>query len=98
MTQDLAALVDAAGPEELIALIGQLEAARALAWARLNHGPGFCVPPGEVQDRLLTMTDALVDQAGWGVGICEGRPERSSALGWGRFERLDEAKPIAIVA
>lgn len=32
---------------------------------------------------------ALVDQAGWGVGICEGRPERSSALGWGRFERAD---------
>jgi len=31
---------------------------------------------------------ALVDQAGWGVGICEGRPERSSALGWGRFERI----------
>ena len=31
---------------------------------------------------------ALVDQAGWGVGICEGRPERSSALGWGRFERV----------
>lgn len=30
---------------------------------------------------------ALVDQAGWGVGICEGRPERSSALGWGRFIR-----------
>jgi hypothetical protein len=30
---------------------------------------------------------ALVDQAGWGVGICEGRPEKSSALGWGRFER-----------
>ena len=30
---------------------------------------------------------ALIDQAGWGVGICEGRPERSSALGWGRFER-----------
>jgi hypothetical protein len=33
---------------------------------------------------------ALVDQAGWGVGICEGRPERSSALGWGRFERFEE--------
>jgi hypothetical protein len=33
---------------------------------------------------------ALVDQAGWGVGICEGRPERSSALGWGRFERVVE--------
>ncbi len=33
---------------------------------------------------------ALVDQAGWGVGIGEGRPERSSALGWGRFERYTE--------
>ncbi|MFA4972809.1 MAG: hypothetical protein WC683_09365 [bacterium] len=31
---------------------------------------------------------ALVDHAGWGVGLCEGRPERSSALGWGRFERV----------
>jgi len=31
---------------------------------------------------------ALVDQAGWGVGICEGRPERSSALGWGRYQRV----------
>ena len=30
---------------------------------------------------------ALIDQAGWGVGICEGRPERTSALGWGRFMR-----------
>ena len=37
------------------------------------------------QEQLL----ALVDQAGWGVGICEGRPERSSALGWGRFERVE---------
>lgn len=33
------------------------------------------------KDQLL----ALAGQAGWGVGICEGRPERSSALGWGRF-------------
>jgi hypothetical protein len=33
---------------------------------------------------------ALVDQAGWGVGICEGWPERTSALGWGRFERAAE--------
>ena len=31
---------------------------------------------------------ALIDQAGWGVGLCEGRPERTSALGWGRFERI----------
>jgi hypothetical protein len=31
---------------------------------------------------------ALVDQAGWGVGIGEGRPEKSSALGWGRFARV----------
>ena len=31
---------------------------------------------------------ALVDQAGWGVGICEGRPEKSSTLGWGRFMRV----------
>src|SRR5215510_11036858 len=33
---------------------------------------------------------ALVDQAGWGIGICEGRPEKSSALGWGRFARVVE--------
>lgn len=33
---------------------------------------------------------ALVDQAGWGIGICEGRPEKSSALGWGRFQRVNE--------
>ena len=38
---------------------------------------------------------ALVDQAGWGVGICEGRPERSSALGWGRFERVEDAAKAA---
>lgn len=30
---------------------------------------------------------AIIDHAGWGVGICEGRPEKTSALGWGRFKR-----------
>jgi hypothetical protein len=42
----------------------------------------------EFNPRLVSREQllALVDQAGWGVGICEGRPERSSALGWGRFE------------
>ena len=34
------------------------------------------------EDQLL----ALTGFAGWGVGICEGRPERTSALGWGRYE------------
>jgi hypothetical protein len=46
----------------------------------------------EFNSRLVSEEQllALVDQAGWGVGICEGRPERSSALGWGRFERVVE--------
>lgn len=41
----------------------------------------------EYNSRLLSREQvlALAEQAGWGVGICEGRPERSSALGWGRF-------------
>jgi len=44
----------------------------------------------EFNNRLVSLEQllALIDQAGWGVGICEGRPERSSALGWGRFERV----------
>lgn len=44
----------------------------------------------EFNPRLVSQEQvlALVDQAGWGVGICEGRPEKSSALGWGRFERV----------
>lgn len=41
----------------------------------------------EYNGRLVSQEQviALAEQAGWGVGICEGRPERSSALGWGRF-------------
>jgi hypothetical protein len=33
---------------------------------------------------------ALLVLAGWGVGTCEGRPERGSTLGWGRFEVVTE--------
>jgi len=41
----------------------------------------------EYNTRLLSEAQLLelAAQAGWGVGICEGRPEKSSALGWGRF-------------
>ena len=41
----------------------------------------------EYNSRLISEDQlrALAEHAGWGVGICEGRPERSSALGWGRF-------------
>ena len=44
----------------------------------------------EYNPRLVSLEQllALIEQAGWGVGICEGRPEKSSALGWGRFERF----------
>ena len=40
----------------------------------------------EFNARLISREQlvALVDQAGWGIGIGEGRPERSG-LGWGRF-------------
>jgi hypothetical protein len=40
--------------------------------------------------RLVSLEQllALVDHAGWGCGIGEGRPQKSSALGWGRFERV----------
>ena len=41
--------------------------------------------PGIVSEEQLL---ALVDQAGWGVGVLEGRPEKTSALGWGRFTRM----------
>ncbi len=41
----------------------------------------------EFNPRLVSRAQVLelAVQAGWGVGICEGRPEKSSALGWGRF-------------
>ena len=41
----------------------------------------------EYNSRLISDVQlvSLAQQAGWGVGIGEGRPERSSALGWGRF-------------
>lgn len=44
----------------------------------------------EFNSRLVSEEQllGLIDHAGWGVGICEGRPEKSSALGWGRFERI----------
>lgn len=48
----------------------------------------------EFNPRLVSREQviALAEQAGWGVGICEGRPEKSSALGWGRFEvAVDDA-------
>jgi hypothetical protein len=41
----------------------------------------------EYNPRLISEAQILelAAAAGWGVGLCEGRPEKSSALGWGRF-------------
>jgi hypothetical protein len=41
----------------------------------------------EYNPRLISEAQILelTAAAGWGVGICEGRPEKTSALGWGRF-------------
>ena len=41
----------------------------------------------EFNPRLISLGQLLelAKAAGWGVGICEGRPEKTSALGWGRF-------------
>jgi hypothetical protein len=45
----------------------------------------------EYNPRLISLAQVLelAAAAGWGVGICEGRPEKTSALGWGRFEVAD---------
>jgi hypothetical protein len=42
----------------------------------------------EYNPRLVSRAQLLelAAAAGWGVGICEGRPEKTSALGWGRFK------------
>lgn len=37
-------------------------------------------------DLSLSQVVELVRQAGMRVGICEGRPEKSPTLGWGRFD------------
>jgi hypothetical protein len=43
--------------------------------------------PALISESQLLM---LIDHAGWGVGIGEGRPEKTSALGWGRFCRAEK--------
>ncbi|KAF0156280.1 MAG: hypothetical protein FD189_1085 [Elusimicrobia bacterium] len=61
----------------------------------LAYRPGYaewqCRVKIQYNVRMLSLEQllALVDQAGWGIGICEGRPEKSSALGWGRFGRVE---------
>jgi len=53
---DLRALVANAEPADLPSLVGELEAAKAAAWARLA-GPS-ARPPDAPADRLLTMPQA----------------------------------------
>jgi len=55
----------------------------------------------EFNERMISkdQLDALVEHAGWGVGVCEGRPEKASALGWGRFNIVAiDGKPTAVAA
>jgi hypothetical protein len=49
----------------------------------------------EYNPRLVSKAQLLelAAAAGWGVGICEGRPEKTSALGWGRF-KVAEVKDV----
>jgi hypothetical protein len=49
----------------------------------------------EYNPRLISKEQllGLAAAAGWGVGICEGRPEKTSALGWGRF-KVAESKDV----
>lgn len=57
----------------------------------LTYRPGYSEWALHVQveynSRLISEAQLLelASSAGWGVGICEGRPEKTSALGWGRF-------------
>lgn len=50
----------------------------------------------EFNPRLISKSQVvdLARAAGWGVGICEGRPEKTSALGWGRFsvDEIEESR------
>ena len=52
---DLAALVAGASPEDLAALIGDLEAAKAAAWARLAATLDGHASGSPREDRLLSM-------------------------------------------
>ena len=47
----------------------------------------------EYNSRLISKAQLLelAASAGWGVGICEGRPEKTSALGWGRYSVAEKA-------
>lgn len=67
--------------------------------ADLRYRPYFyawsCDVTFEIDSELLTVDDllALVDRAGFGVGLCEWRPEKGGEFG--RFE-VDTANPIEI--
>jgi hypothetical protein len=65
--------------------------------ADLRYRPAFsrwtCKIELEIDSELLQRDDvlALVDRAGFGVGICEWRPEKGGE--WGRFE-IDPSVPV----
>lgn len=67
--------------------------------ADLRYRPQFnnwsCQVTFEVDSELLTTKDivVLVNRAGFGVGICEWRPEKGGEFG--RF-KIDESKPLVV--